>query len=347
MNEKEVREAILEKSTSSLFENVTKNKTYIYKHHPLICTVLAVLYYTMNSTFIGPTKSLCRSGVGGSSGRTRRNIVIQQQKRHRHQHQRQQQKDKGRHAVCTSRLITRDTSKGTMSSLLSSSSSSSSSRPISIRAISTSSSTDNTQSKTNKITGALAMTAAAAAAAGAVFLGVEQKKELQRKRENNETISREGVTMTTTSVAAKTTTTTTRTVIDTTGFLSMVTPHFQHDLYNNIHDVRTATNNSFRSLTFSDLIAKVNTISNNNNNNNAHTTSMEPLQRKTASAKNKLSPSRIHQPRNVMISRMRSVAGRGLHDKYNVDWKTVLGEGAYGSVHPARLALTGEKVSLI
>ena len=342
MNEKEVREAILEKSTSSLFENVTKNKTYIYKHHPLICTVLAVLYYTMNSTFIGPTKSLCRSGVGGSSGRTRRNIVIQQQKRHRHQHQRQQQKDKGRHAVCTSRLITRDTSKGTMSSLLSSSSSSSS-RPISIRAISTSSSTDNTQSKTNKITGALAMTAAAAAAAGAVFLGVEQKKELQRKRENNETISREGVTMTTTSVAAKTTTTTTRTVIDTTGFLSMVTPLFRHDRYNNIHDVRTATNNSFRSLTFSDLIAKVNTISNNNNN----TTSMEPLQRKTASAKNKLSPSRIHQPRNVMISRMRSVAGRGLHDKYNVDWKTVLGEGAYGSVHPARLALTGEKVSLI
>lgn len=47
-----------------------------------------------------------------------------------------------------------------------------------------------------------------------------------------------------------------------------------------------------------------------------------------------------------MISRMRSVAGRGLHEKYKVDWKTVLGEGAYGSVHPARLALTGEKVAL-
>lgn len=31
-------------------------------------------------------------------------------------------------------------------------------------------------------------------------------------------------------------------------------------------------------------------------------------------------------------------------DKYNVDWDTVIGEGAYGSVHPARLALTGEKV---
>mmetsp|Transcript_25416 Transcript_25416/g.60072 ORF Transcript_25416/g.60072 Transcript_25416/m.60072 type:complete len:967 (-) Transcript_25416:28-2928(-) len=52
------------------------------------------------------------------------------------------------------------------------------------------------------------------------------------------------------------------------------------------------------------------------------------------------------QPRNVMISRMRSVAGRGLNEKYKVDWNTVLGEGAYGSVHPARLALTGEKVAL-
>jgi hypothetical protein len=188
----------------------------------------------------------------------------------------------------------------------------------------------------------------AAAAAAVVFLGVEQKKELQSKRENNETKSRVGATMTTTSVAAKTTTTTT-TVTETTGFLSMVTPLFRHDLYSDNHEVRTATNNHrFRSLTFDDLIAKINTINNNNNNNyNAHTTSMEPLQRTTAAAKNKLSHSQIHQPRNVMISRMRSVAGRGLHEKYNVDWKTVLGEGAYGSVHPARLALTGEKVSLI
>jgi hypothetical protein len=50
------------------------------------------------------------------------------------------------------------------------------------------------------------------------------------------------------------------------------------------------------------------------------------------------------QPRNVMLHRMRSVMARGLNDKYNVEWKTVLGEGAYGSVHPARLATTGEKV---
>jgi hypothetical protein len=55
----------------------------------------------------------------------------------------------------------------------------------------------------------------------------------------------------------------------------------------------------------------------------------------------------MNQPRNVMLHRMRSKAGRGLNDKYSVDWKTILGEGAYGSVHPARLACTGEKVSLV
>lgn len=52
------------------------------------------------------------------------------------------------------------------------------------------------------------------------------------------------------------------------------------------------------------------------------------------------------QPRNVMLHRMRSVKGRGLNDKYKVEWDTVLGEGAYGYVHPARLAVTGEKVAL-
>ena len=70
---------------------------------------------------------------------------------------------------------------------------------------------------------------------------------------------------------------------------------------------------------------------------------MEPLRRQAV--KNPIS-SQFHQPRNVMISRMRSIKGRGLNEKYKVDWNTVLGEGAYGSVHPARLALTGEKVAL-
>jgi len=51
-------------------------------------------------------------------------------------------------------------------------------------------------------------------------------------------------------------------------------------------------------------------------------------------------------PRNVTAQRMRSIRARNLDDKYRVDWKTVLGEGAYGSVHPARVANTGEKVAL-
>ena len=51
-------------------------------------------------------------------------------------------------------------------------------------------------------------------------------------------------------------------------------------------------------------------------------------------------------PRNVNLKKMRSLKGRSLEDKYTVDWETVLGEGAYGSVHPARLKSTGEKVAL-
>jgi len=47
-----------------------------------------------------------------------------------------------------------------------------------------------------------------------------------------------------------------------------------------------------------------------------------------------------------MLHRMRSLRARDLSEKYRVDWKTVLGEGAYGSVHPARLSATGEKVAL-
>jgi len=53
---------------------------------------------------------------------------------------------------------------------------------------------------------------------------------------------------------------------------------------------------------------------------------------------------RAKTPRNAMVLSRRSIRARGLNEKYNVDWKTVLGEGAYGSVHPARLATTGEKV---
>ena len=64
----------------------------------------------------------------------------------------------------------------------------------------------------------------------------------------------------------------------------------------------------------------------------------------SSSSSNANSSSSSPNPRNVMLHRMRSVRGRGLDDKYIVDWKTILGEGAYGSVHPARLRATGEKV---
>ena len=50
------------------------------------------------------------------------------------------------------------------------------------------------------------------------------------------------------------------------------------------------------------------------------------------------------QPRNVMLHRMRSVRARNLQEKYDIAWKTKLGEGAYGSVYPGRLSATGEKV---
>lgn len=63
-------------------------------------------------------------------------------------------------------------------------------------------------------------------------------------------------------------------------------------------------------------------------------------------------PSTQTEPRRISslphrtsnLSRFRSVTDRGMNSKYHVDWKVVLGEGAYGSVHPARLAATGEKV---
>jgi len=48
----------------------------------------------------------------------------------------------------------------------------------------------------------------------------------------------------------------------------------------------------------------------------------------------------------VSLRRMRSLPAHVLNEKYNVDWTNKLGEGAYGSVHPARLATTGEKVAL-
>ena len=121
--------------------------------------------------------------------------------------------------------------------------------------------------------------------------------------------------------------------------LDLLSPILRHrpDNYN------SGTNKSklYRDKLFDDLVEGIKiTIAPNRDDISS---SMEPLRRQAV--KNPIS-SQFHQPRNVMISRMRSIAGRGLHEKYKVDWDTVLGEGAYGSVHPARLALTGEKVAL-
>ena len=63
-----------------------------------------------------------------------------------------------------------------------------------------------------------------------------------------------------------------------------------------------------------------------------------------ATADNRRKTTERRQPHNVMLHRKRSIRGRNLNEKYNVDWSKCLGEGAYGSVHPARLAATGEKV---
>ena len=47
-----------------------------------------------------------------------------------------------------------------------------------------------------------------------------------------------------------------------------------------------------------------------------------------------------------MLQHRRSRLSRDLEDKYDPDWKNVLGEGAYGSVHLAKVRETGETVAL-
>ena len=66
------------------------------------------------------------------------------------------------------------------------------------------------------------------------------------------------------------------------------------------------------------------------------TPATNPLFSKKKSDKN-------HQPRNVMLHRMRSTRARHLGEKYKVDWKTCLGEGAYAQVFPGKTE-RGEKV---
>ena len=84
------------------------------------------------------------------------------------------------------------------------------------------------------------------------------------------------------------------------------------------------------------------------NNNKKSTTQCETSMTNSSPNKSTIQfkPSLKKGPKNVMLSRLRSLRGRSLSDKYTVNWKQVLGEGAYGSVHPARLKATGEKVAL-
>lgn len=51
-----------------------------------------------------------------------------------------------------------------------------------------------------------------------------------------------------------------------------------------------------------------------------------------------------NKARNVMISKHRSSRARCLEDKYTVNWRTVLGEGAYGEVFLAKNRQTGTEV---
>ena len=52
------------------------------------------------------------------------------------------------------------------------------------------------------------------------------------------------------------------------------------------------------------------------------------------------------QAKNVMIRSFRSRTSRNLEDKYLVDWRSALGEGAFGQVYLARNKSSNEEVAL-
>ena len=184
-----------------------------------------------------------------------------------------------------------------------------------------------------------------AIAATAILLGGTYQREQRRQLQEQENGIKDGKTISAiTSIPESVIYT-----VDTIATPSVITEHDSTSSLsknnNNNNSAHGSTGkertNHHRGLLLDDIIAGIKSIA--ASSSDAISSHMEPLRRQAV--KNQI-PSQFHQPRNVMINRMRSVAGRGLHEKYNVEWDTVLGEGAYGSVHPARLALTGEKVAL-
>lgn len=100
------------------------------------------------------------------------------------------------------------------------------------------------------------------------------------------------------------------------------------------HYASSALTSNSSSTTSSSTFTTAATNNTNSTNNNCH---LEPRRSQFAGSMAK-------EAKGTTLGRFQSMRGRGLNEKYTVDWKQVLGEGAYGSVHPARLAATGEKV---
>ncbi len=269
---------------------------------------------------VASTKNLCRSGVGRTC------VAIQRQQRIR-QRQQNQLQIKRRISVAGRRRI--GNSRSRFHRPLHSPSSAA--RSLSSVAKDSSQAKDDNNTKT---------IATLTMAAIALFLGGTCEREI-RKRENGLNIEEElvapialqsqsaGSQFETITTPSESPLTSTFPKIDPPRSLNITDDEAAHSLTHHRQKLLESLLEGLKSnlVPSSDAIAS----------------QMEPLRRQAV--KNPIS-SQFHQPRNVMISRMRSIKGRGLNEKYNVDWNTVLGEGAYGSVHPARLALTGEKVAL-
>ena len=81
-----------------------------------------------------------------------------------------------------------------------------------------------------------------------------------------------------------------------------------------------------------------------------------PFQRRSQKSHDPSTSTQPYSPHSPSLSKyslfhrrskqQRQARGTDMNTKYDIDWKHVLGEGAYGRVHPARVVATGEKVAL-